>query len=71
MIQQLLDQLAPKVALLIAWLRHELLLVALEEFDGQSAVQGVWFEEIITEAIAVPGMHDVGRALPTELARSC
>lgn len=68
MTQQVLDQLAPKMAVLIAWLRHDLLLVTLEDFDGQSAAQGVWFEEIVTDAIAVLGMHDLGRTLLTELA---
>ncbi|HGM5882977.1 TPA: T6SS effector BTH_I2691 family protein [Stenotrophomonas maltophilia] len=53
---------------LVAWLRHDLLLATLEDFDGQSAVQGVWFEEIIADAIAVLGMHEIGRTLLTELA---
>ena len=53
---------------LVAWLRHDLLLATLEDFDGQSAAQGVWFEEIIADAIAVLGMHEIGRTLLTELA---
>ncbi|HGM6732668.1 TPA: T6SS effector BTH_I2691 family protein [Stenotrophomonas maltophilia] len=68
MTQQVLDRLGPKMSVLVAWLRHDLLLATLEDFDGQSAAQGVWFEEIITEAIAVLGMHDIGRALLTELS---
>jgi len=68
MTQQVLDRMAPKMHVLVAWLRHDLLLVTLEDFDGQSAVQGVWFEEIITEAIAVLGIHEIGRELLTELA---
>lgn len=68
MTQLVLDRMAPKMRVLVAWLRHDLLLVTLEDFDGQSAAHGVWFEEIITEAIAVLGMHEIGRALLTELA---
>lgn len=68
MTQQVLDRLGPKMSVLVAWLRHDLLLVTLEDFDGQSAAQGVWFEEIITDAIAVLGMHEIGRTLLTELA---
>ncbi len=56
------------MSVLVAWLRHDLLLATLEDFDGQSAAQGVWFEEIITDAIAVLGMHEIGRTLLTELA---
>ncbi|AWH54730.1 hypothetical protein C1924_16855 [Stenotrophomonas sp. ESTM1D_MKCIP4_1] len=56
------------MTVLVAWRRHELLPVTLEDFDGQSAAHGVWFEEIITEAIAVLGMHEIGRELLTELA---
>ena len=68
MAQQVLNRLGPKMSVLVAWLRHDLLLATLEDFDGQSAAQGVWFEEIITEAIAVLGMHEIGRALLTELS---
>lgn len=68
MTQQVLDRLGPKMSVLVSWLRHDLLLATLEDFDGQSAAQGVWFEEIITDAIAVLGMHEIGRTLLTELA---
>ncbi|HFF3760630.1 T6SS effector BTH_I2691 family protein [Stenotrophomonas forensis] len=68
MAQQVLDRLGPKMSVLVAWLRHDLLLATLEDFDGKSAAQGEWFEEIITEAIAVLGMHEIGRALLTELS---
>ncbi|MDT3470373.1 T6SS effector BTH_I2691 family protein [Stenotrophomonas maltophilia] len=68
MTQQVLDRLGPKMSVLVAWLRHDLLLATLEDFDGKSAAQGEWFEEIITEAIAVLGMHEIGRALLTELS---
>ncbi|AWH55551.1 hypothetical protein C1924_16860 [Stenotrophomonas sp. ESTM1D_MKCIP4_1] len=68
MARQVLDRMAPKMRVLVAWLRHDLLLVTMEDFDGQSAAHGVWFEEIITEAIAVLGMHEIGRELLTELA---
>jgi len=68
MAQQVLDRLGPKISVLVAWLRHDLLLATLEDFDGQSAAQGVWFEEVITDAIAALGMHEIGRAFLTELA---
>ncbi|WP_251278003.1 hypothetical protein, partial [Enterobacter hormaechei] len=55
-------------AVLVAWLRHDLFLATLEDFDGQSAAQGVWYEEVITDAIAALGMHEIGRAFLTELA---
>ncbi len=66
--RQVVDRLVPKMRVLVAWLRHDLLLATLEDFDGQSAAQGVWFEEIIADAIAVLGMHEIGRTLLTELA---
>ncbi len=68
MAQMVLDQLGPEMAVLVAWLRHDLFLATLEDFDGQSAAQGVWFEEVITDAIAALGMHEIGRAFLTEWA---
>ncbi|MBS9727193.1 hypothetical protein, partial [Stutzerimonas stutzeri] len=40
MTQQVRDRLGPKISVLVAWLRHDLLLATLEDFDGQSAAQG-------------------------------
>ncbi len=68
MAQMVLDRLGPEMAVLVAWLRHDLFLATLEDFDGQSAAQGVWYEEVITDAIAALGMHEIGRAFLTELA---
>ncbi|MFE6057054.1 T6SS effector BTH_I2691 family protein, partial [Kitasatospora sp. NPDC056446] len=68
MAQMVLDRLGPEMAVLVAWLRHDLFLATLEDFDGQSAAQGVWFEEVITDAIAALGMHEIGRAFLTESA---
>ncbi len=68
MAQMVLDRLGPETAVLVAWLRHDLFLATLEDFDGQSAAQGVWFEEVITDAIAALGMHEIGRAFLTESA---
>jgi len=68
MAQMVLDQLGPEMAVLVAWLRHDLFLATLEDFDGQSPAQGVWFEEVITDAIAALGMHEIGRAFLTESA---
>lgn len=68
MAQMVLDRLGPEMTVLVAWLRHDLFLATLEDFDGQSAAQGVWFEEVITDAIAALGMHEIGRAFLTESA---
>ncbi|WP_254057333.1 T6SS effector BTH_I2691 family protein [Stenotrophomonas sp. ZAC14A_NAIMI4_1] len=68
MAQMVLDRLGPEMAVLVAWLRHDLFLATLEDFDGQSPAQGVWFEEVITDAIAALGMHEIGRAFLTESA---
>ncbi len=68
MAQMVLERLGPEMAVLVAWLRHDLFLATLEDFDGQSPAQGVWFEEVITDAIAALGMHEIGRAFLTESA---
>ncbi|WP_313053579.1 T6SS effector BTH_I2691 family protein [Stenotrophomonas cyclobalanopsidis] len=68
MAQMVLDRLGPEMAVLVAWLRHDLFLATLEDFDGQSAGQGVWFDEVITDAIAALGMHEIGRAFLIESA---
>lgn len=63
-----LELLKSRSGVLGEWLKNELFLVTLEDYDGTSPVCGVRFEEAVTDAIEGLGMDEKGRGVLTQLA---
>jgi hypothetical protein len=63
-----LSCLEPRTRALGSWLRNELFLVTLEDFDGTSPGCGLRFEEVVTNAIEGLGISREGRRILTLLS---
>ncbi|WP_280524723.1 T6SS effector BTH_I2691 family protein, partial [Xanthomonas maliensis] len=66
--QAAMELLAQRTQVLGPWLSNPLFLVTLEDYDGNSPVCGVRFEEVVTGAMEGLGMDPVGRKLLTGMA---